>query len=164
MSRDRLIDRLIQLLTRAGMPVRVDSGWNDYDLEIQPDAWTRVRIKTADEEHEGGKYKILVQAQVRFSALSKILLALSAVAIGSAALIGSTSMILTLGGLAVVIAALAVSEGIESGRVAYCAVEQCAAELGLIPLGLPSASAPEPATVPAATRAADLVVEERADS
>ena len=162
--RDSLIDRLIRLFTRAGMPVRVDSGWNDYDLEIQPDAWTRVRIKTADEEHEGGKYKTLVQAQVRFSALSKILLALSAVAMGAAAMIGSTSMILILGGLAMVIAALAVTEGIESGRVACCAVEQCAADLGLIPLGLPSASAPEPATVPAAARAAELAVEERADS
>ena len=53
--RDSLIDRLVKLFTRAAMPVRVDSGWNDYDLEIQPDSWTRVRIKTADEEHEGGK-------------------------------------------------------------------------------------------------------------
>jgi O-antigen biosynthesis protein len=162
--RDTLIDRLVRLFTRAGMPVRVDSGWNDYDLEIQPDSWTRVRIKSADEEHEGGKLKTLVQAQVRFSALSKILIGLGAAAVGVAALIGSTSMILTLGGLAVVIAAVALSEGIESGRLAYRAVEQSAAELGLIPLGTPTATVSEPATVPAAARAAELATEERADS
>ena len=162
--RDTLIDRLVRLLTRAGMPVRVDSGWNDYDLEIQPDSWTRVRIKTADEEHEGGKVKTLVQAQVRFSSLSKILIGLGAAAVVVAALIGSTSMMLTLGGLALVIAAVALSEGVESGRLAYRAVEQGAAELGLIPLGTPTPTAPEPATVPAAAPAAELATEERADS
>jgi hypothetical protein len=142
----------------------VDSGWNDYDLEIQPNSWTRVRIKTADEEHEGGKLKTLVQVQVRFAALSKTLVGLSAAAVLAAGLIGSASMVLTMGGLAVVFAALALSEGIESGRLAYGAVEQCAAELGLIPLGTPAASAPEQTAVPAAARAAELVTEERADS
>ncbi len=73
-------------------------------------------------------------------------------------------MILTLGGLAVVIAAVALSEGIESGRLAYRAVEQSAAELGLIPLGTPTVTAPEPATVPATAPAAELATEERADS
>jgi hypothetical protein len=48
--RDHLIDRLVKLFTRAAIPVRVDSGWNDYDLEIQPDSWTRLRksIKAAN--------------------------------------------------------------------------------------------------------------------
>jgi hypothetical protein len=101
---------------------------------------------------------------VRFSTMTKILIGLGATAVGVAVLIGSLSMILTLGGLAAVIGALALSEGIESGRLAYRAVEQCAAELGLIPLGSPTASAPEPATVPATARAAELVTEERADS
>ncbi|HKD66911.1 MAG TPA: glycosyltransferase, partial [Candidatus Binataceae bacterium] len=132
--RDSLIDRLVKLFTRAALPVRVDSGWNDYDLEIQPDAWTRVRVKTADEEHEGGKFKTIVQAQVRFSPLSKVLLAVSTLtAIAAAVGLGTPSINLTLAGLVVVIASLALSEGIESGRMAYWAIEQCAAELSLVP-------------------------------
>lgn len=161
-TRDSIIDRLVRLFTRAGMPVRVDSGWNDYDLEVQPNSWTRIRIKTADEEHEGGKYKTLVQAQVRFSILSKTMVGLSAAAVVVTALLGSLSMLLTVGGLLAVIVALAASEGIESGRLAYRAIEQSAAELGVIPLGIPTA--PEPAHAPGAARAGELVVEERSDS
>ncbi len=161
--RDSLIDRLVRLFTRAAMPVRIDSGWNDYDLEIQPDTWTRVRIKTADEEHEGGKLKTVVQAQVRFSALSKALLGLSVLAAAAAAPIsGSVSIKLTLAGLMVVIASIALSEGIESGRIAYRAIEQCAAELGLIPLGTPPLPAPDPALAPTAPNA-ELASEERVE-
>ena len=145
------------------MPVRVDSGWNDYDLEIQPDSWTRVRIKTADEEHEGGKCKTVIQAQVRLSALSKVLLGLSVLAAAAAALISRTASIkLTLAGLMVVIASIALSEAIESGPIAYRAIEQCAAELGLIPLGIASAPASDPALAPTATPA-KLASEERAE-
>jgi O-antigen biosynthesis protein len=162
-NRDALLDRLVRLFTRAAMPVRVDSGWNDYDLEIQPDAWTRVRIKTADEEHEGGKYKTVIQAQVGFSLLSKIAFAVGLFGAGAAALtLGTPSIDLTLGGLLLVIAALATSEAIDSGRTAYWAIEQCAAELGLIPLGVPAAPArhPEGSRTPAA---AELAPEERAE-
>jgi glycosyltransferase involved in cell wall biosynthesis len=161
--RDSLVDRLVRLLTRAGMPVRVDSGWNDYDLEIQPDSWTRVRIKTADEEHGGGKLKTLVQAKVRLSPLSRIVLAVSAAAAAAAMLLGTPAITLTLCGVAVVCASLAVSEGIESGRLAYWAIEQSAAELGLLPLGTPVATAPERAAAPDAT-ATELAAEKRADS
>jgi glycosyltransferase involved in cell wall biosynthesis len=161
--RDSLIDRLVKLFTRNAMPVRVDSGWNDYDLEIQPDSWTRVRIKTADEEHEGGKLKTVVQAQVRLSTLTKALLALSVLAAAASALMPAAASIkLTLAGLMVVIASIALSEALKSGRIAYRAIEQCAAELGLIPLGIASAPAPDPALAPTAS-AAKLASEERAE-
>jgi hypothetical protein len=164
-NRDALIDRLIRLFTRAGMPVRIDSGWNDYDLEIQPDSWTRLRIKTADEEHEGGKYKTLVQARVRFSTVTRILLAASIAATAAGALLmGTLSVNLALGGLALVIASIALSGGIESGRMAYWAVEQCAAELGLIPLGTQTATAPEASPLPNAATAAELAAEDRVDN
>jgi O-antigen biosynthesis protein len=162
-NRDGLLDRLVRLLTRAAMPVRVDSGWNDHDLEIQPDAWTRVRIKTADEEHEGGKYKTVVQAQVRLSTLSKIALAVSVVAAAAAAIIiGTPTIDLTLIGLVVLVTSLALSEAIDSGRTTYWAVEQCAAELGLIPLGVPTVPAPQPELSPTAA-AAELASEDRAE-
>ncbi len=161
--RDSLIDRLVRLFTRTAMPVRVDSGWNDYDLEIQPDSWTRVRIKTADEEHDGGRLRTVVQAQVRFSLMSKAVLGLSALAAGAAALVmGTPSIDLALAGLVVVIASLAVSEGIDSGRTAYWAIEQCASELGLIPLGIAPATAPQRDLAPAAA-AAELASEKRAE-
>ena len=62
----------------------------------------------------------------------------------------------------VVIASIALSEAIESGRIAYRAIEQCAADFGLIPLGIASAPASDPALAPTAT-AAKLASEERAE-
>jgi glycosyltransferase involved in cell wall biosynthesis len=160
--RDSLIDRLVKAFTRAAMPVRADSGWNDYDLEILPDSWTRVRIKTADEEHERGKLKTVVQAQVRLSALSKVLLGLSIVAAMAVALmVGTTSIDLMLAGLMVLIVSLALSQAVDSGRVVYWAIEQSAAQLGLIPLG--AQTAPEQLVTPTPA-AAELASEERADS
>jgi glycosyltransferase involved in cell wall biosynthesis len=162
--RDHLIDRLVKLFTRAAIPVRVDSGWNDYDLEIQPDSWTRLRIKTADEEHQGGKLKTVVEAQVRLSLLGKLVLGCGLVAAAAAALmLSAPSVELALGGLALVSAGLVLSEAVDGGRKAYWAVEQCAADLGLIPLGLPRPSAPDKiaASVPAPAK---LVSEKRADS
>jgi glycosyltransferase involved in cell wall biosynthesis len=160
--RDSLIDRLVKLFTRAAMPVRVDSGWNDYDLEIQADSWTRLRIKTADEEHEGGKLKTIVQAQIRLSLLSKLVLGLSTLAAAAAALmLGTPPIDLALAGMALIVALLVLNEAVDSGRKAYWAIEQCAADLGLIPLGLPPAQLPE--SVPAGA-SAELVSEKRADS
>src|SRR5579885_437348 len=159
--RDSLIDRLVKLFTRAAMPVRVDSGWNDYDLEIQADSWTRLRIKTADEEHEGGKLKTIVQAQIRLSLMSKIVLGLSALAAAAALMLAAPALDLALTGMALIVALLVVNEAVDTGRKAYWAIEQCAADLGLIPLGLPPARLPE--TVPAGA-STELVPEKRADS
>ena len=52
-SRESLLDRLDQAVHARRDARSADPGWNDYDLEIQPDSWTRLRIKTAEEEHEG---------------------------------------------------------------------------------------------------------------
>ncbi len=162
MPRDSLIDRLVRTFTRAAIPVRVDSGWNDYDLELRPDPWTRVNIKTADEEHERGRIKTVVQAQVRFSLLAKALFGLGAAAAAGAALIFATPAIdLTLAGLILAVGVLGVGEGIDSARTAYWAIEQGAAELGLVPLGKPRRPAAEIKVAPASTAVAS---EDRAES
>ena len=54
-TRDRLMDRMLKLFARSGHGAIVDAGWNDYDLEVRPNPWTRIELKTADEEHEAGK-------------------------------------------------------------------------------------------------------------
>ncbi len=159
LPRDSLLDRLLKRFTRSAMPVRVDSGWNDYDLEIQPDSWTRLRIKTADEEHRGGKLKTVVQVQVRLSLLGKLVLGISAITAAFATLMRlAPSVDLALAGLALIVAALVLNEIIDAGRKAYWAIEQCAAELGLIPLGLPRASVFQPTRSPA-PGSADLIAE-----
>ena len=166
--RDALIDRLVRVFARGGMAVRVDSGWNDYDLEVRPDAWTQVQIKTADEKHGGGRLKTLVQARVRLSTRSRVLMLLSIAAAAVGVALRTFAIDLMLAGLGLVVASLAASNGLESGRLAYWAIEGCAAELGLIPLGKPTAATAEASKIaPAPAEAqspAELAVEEQAES
>ncbi len=139
--REALLDRLVKLFARRGRPVIVDQGWNDHDLEVRPDAWTRIEIKTADEEHEGGRLKNHVLARVRLSAMTSLPLIAMAIATCATAWWGLPTLALALCELTMVGAAFALSELIESARLAHSAIEQCAAELELIPLGKPTAAA-----------------------
>ncbi|HVB78774.1 MAG TPA: glycosyltransferase [Candidatus Binataceae bacterium] len=140
-TRESLLERLTRGFSRAGCVVTPDRGWNDFDLEVRPDPWTRLRLKTADEEHEGARLKNHVAVRVRLSRLSHAGLAIAASATVLCAAMGLSVMAAVLTALTMASAMCAVSQAVESGRLAYHAVEQCAQELNLIPLGKPTAAA-----------------------
>jgi hypothetical protein len=134
-TRDAMLERLGRLFSRTGHPAVTDPGWNEYDLTVAPDRWTRLEIRTADEEHAGGRLKNHVAAQVRLSRVAQTGLA---TVVGGALIAAATGWPTIALGFAIVAAGAAVyalSEMIESGRLAYRAIEQCAAELDLVPLG-----------------------------
>jgi glycosyltransferase involved in cell wall biosynthesis len=154
-TREGLLDRMLKLFARSGHPAIIDRGWSDYDLELRPDPWTRVEIKTADEEHGGTRLKNQVLARVRLSRLSQIGLAAGLGGAGAAAVLGLPGLTLGLGALTLGAAACAMVQMVGAGRVVYRAVEQCAAELNLTPLGKPTrefARAAKPAVAPAQPR------------
>jgi O-antigen biosynthesis protein len=162
--RESLLDRMLKLFARAGRAVAIDSGWNDYDAELRPDAWTRVELKTADEEHGGNRITNRVVARVRLTRLSHYALgagaALAAVAMLAGALeVGLGLLALTIAGGVCLAGAM-----VEAGAVAYRAIENCAAELNLMPMGQPvreaqaapqAVPAPKPAVAPVRERAAE---------
>ena len=134
--RDVLLDRLTKFFAKSGHPSMIESGWKDYDLEVRPSPFTTVEIKTADEEHEQGKLKNHVAAHIRMSRLSAIALAIGATsAIVTTALSMPICSSVGLSGLTLVFAVCVMAAMAESGRLAYRAVEECAAELNLFPLG-----------------------------
>jgi len=153
--RDVLLDRLSKFFAKSGHPSMIESGWKDYDLEVRPSPFTTVEIKTADEEHEQGKLKNHVAAHIRMSRLSAIALAVGA---SSATVTTELSMHLLsvgLSGLTLVFAVCVMAAMAESGRLAYRAVEECASELNLFPLGtlIKPRAALGTATANAATKA-----------
>ena len=77
-TRESLLERVARQFSRAGLAVTTDPGWNDFDLEVRPDPWTRLRFKTADEEHEGARLKNHVAVRVRLSRLTLTGLAIAA--------------------------------------------------------------------------------------
>ncbi len=137
-TRESLLDRVLKAASRAGYPALIDQGWNDYDVEIHPNPWVKVQIKTADEEHEGARLKNHVGASVRLSMLSKMGLVTGAVAIGGCAAMRLPLPAAATTAATVVGAAYVLMHAMAAARWAYRAVEQGAAELELVPLGKPT--------------------------
>ena len=136
-TRDALLDKLLKFFARAGHPAIVDRGWSEYDVELRPDPLTRIYLKTADEEHGGMKIKSHVVARLRMSALGRYGLAGALLATVAALAMGFPEVAFALGALTIAGAVCIASEMVEAGGVVYQAVEACAAELNLIPLGKP---------------------------
>ena len=135
-TRDRLMDRMLKLFARSGHGAIVDAGWNDYDLEVRPNPWTRIELKTADEEHEAGKVTNHVLARIKSTRISRLALAAGALSAAVVAIAGLPEMALGLGALTMAGAVCLVAEMVESGRIAHRATEECATELNLAPLGV----------------------------
>ena len=135
-TRDRLMDRMLKLFARSGHGAVVDAGWNDYDLEVRPNPWTRIELKTADEEHEAGKVTNRVLVRIKSTRLTKLALAAGAISAGFAAIAGLPEIALGLSALTMAGAVCIAAEMVEAGRVAHRATEQCATELNLAPLGV----------------------------
>jgi glycosyltransferase involved in cell wall biosynthesis len=134
-TRDRLIDKLMKLFARTGHGAIVDAGWNDYDLEVRPNPWTRIELKTADEEHEAGKVTNRVLARIKLTRVSLIAIAAGVATTVAAAIAGPVEIALGLGALTIAGAICIAAEMIEAGRLAHRATEECANELNLAPIG-----------------------------
>lgn len=139
--RDGLLERIAHHHAALGRPATPDPGWRDADLVLEPGALTRVEIKTADEEHSGGRLKNHVAIRARLAGLTRVGLALSVGAAAGAAILGEGAAAAAFSLVAVGLTVCAVSEVIETLRLAYRVVEQSAAELGLTPLGNPTRAA-----------------------
>ncbi|MGO9268030.1 MAG: glycosyltransferase [Candidatus Binataceae bacterium] len=152
--RDGLLERIARHHAVVGRPTTVEQGWRDADLALEPGALTRVEIKTADEEHSGGRLKNHVAIRARLAGLTRAGLALSVGAAAGAAILGDGAAAAAFGIVAAGLMVCAASEVLETVRRAYRVVEQSASELGLVPLGIPTRAArravqPQPTPVKA---------------
>jgi glycosyltransferase involved in cell wall biosynthesis len=145
-QRENLLDRMLKLFARVGQPVAIDQGWNDYDAELRPNIWTRIEVKTADEEHGGSRITNHVVARVRLSKLSHYALGAGACLVAAAAFAGVPEVALGIAALTIAGSVCLASAMFEAGAAAYRAIENCAAELNLMPMGQPVRA---PITVPA---------------
>jgi hypothetical protein len=146
-SREVVLEHLHKFFNALGRPVLAASEWEDFDLMVEPNPWTRVQLKTADEELGGLQLKTNVAARLRLSLAARLGLGASVAAVASAFLLGPSFAALVLSVAAVCTAIIALGGLGEGASLAYYAVEQCAYELGLVPLGQPARGA-HPSTQP----------------
>lgn len=72
-NRLSLVADVLRRLHQQGWPYKPDSGWSEYDVEIQGGRWSNLQITTVAEEHAGGKQLIRCRLQPRWSLPAKAL-------------------------------------------------------------------------------------------
>ncbi len=148
-TREAVLGRLATLFARAGHPASTGGGFADFDLVIETGVFTRLEIRSADEEHEGGRLKNHLAARVRLTRVARVALGVAAVGTLAAAALGFGAVAFVMGAVTAGAAICAASEGLENARRAYRAIEDCACELGLVPLGTPTRTGGTRARTPA---------------
>jgi glycosyltransferase involved in cell wall biosynthesis len=137
-TREKILERLTTLFGRVGHPAAASGAYDDFDLLVESGRATRLEIRSADEEHEGGRLKNHLAVRVRLTRVARVALAATTVGALVATVWGLTTLAFVLGAVTFATAMCAASEAIEKTRLAYRAIEQCATELGLTPLGAPT--------------------------
>jgi hypothetical protein len=148
-AREAVLEHLRRFFESRVRPVVADTGWKDFDLLVEANPWSRIQFKTADEELGGRELRTNVAARLRLSTGARMGIGACAIGAVTALLLGPPLAAVALGLVAAVVTICAISGLAEAGNLAYHAVEQCAGELNLIPLGIPARSA-SISSVPAA--------------
>jgi O-antigen biosynthesis protein len=149
-AREVMLEQLRKVLASLGRPVVAGTGWEDFDLLVKANPWTRIQFRTADEELGGLELKTNVAAQLRLSSGARIGLGVCAIATATTSLLGPSLAAVALSIVAVGATISVVGGLAEGAKLAYHAVEQCASELNLVPLGRSATSARAPSVAAAA--------------
>jgi GT2 family glycosyltransferase len=72
-ERTELLAGVIAYLNEHRWGKTVDSGWNDWDVEIHCHPWTVVQVCTAQEEHGSNRRLIRIRYRLRLSGYTRIL-------------------------------------------------------------------------------------------
>jgi O-antigen biosynthesis protein len=84
-ERLQLLGRVILYLNENRWGKTLDSGWDDWDLEMYCHPWTVVQVSTADENHGNNRFMIRVRYRLRPSGYWKLLAFTGTIAAGVAA-------------------------------------------------------------------------------
>lgn len=140
-TRESVLENLRKRFRSLGRPVVAASGWNDYDLALEANPWTRIELRTAEEELGGLELKTNIAARLRLSLGARAALGACVLLAVTASLLGTPLTAAALW-IAAACAGIAATVGVSRGaRLAYHVIEQCAADLNLVPLGKPAAPA-----------------------
>src|SRR5262249_1031776 len=150
-ERFTFLEALLELLDRDQWQSRADSGWDEFDVTIYGDRFTKVLVKTVAENHGGEKRLLRARLEGSWTLLGKIsfftvavgmclaarlwwALALPATQVPLWALWGLTVFPLTLIGLWVGYLQLRARRSL---RLTTALLDMCAKQLSLIKLSAP---------------------------
>ncbi|MBF6568569.1 MAG: glycosyltransferase [Candidatus Binataceae bacterium] len=146
-TREIILYSLTRLCNRLHYPVMMEAGWRDYDLEVRRDLWTRIEFRTADEEHGGMRLINRIAGRIRLTLASKLALLTGIASTIVCAIYRDPHLMLVTAALTSAGMVCLIGEALEAGRFAYRAIETCAGELSLTPIGTPTRAARRAALV-----------------
>jgi GT2 family glycosyltransferase len=109
----------------------IDSGWEDWDLEIHCHLWSVVQVCTVQEDHGGDKHLIRVRYRLRTSGYTK-LLAIPALLLESVALLFHAWLLAAVGGAVLALCVGAWWRGTSRAGKAVAICDQVAEGMNLI--------------------------------
>jgi len=130
-DRTELLGSIVGYLTNHRWAARVDSGWNDWDLEIHCHPWTVLQVCTAQENHGSGKRLIRVRYRLRPSEYARAIAALG-LAATALAFHGQTLFLAVIAALLAVLYACLWWRGRRLASQAMEAIQALASDMGLL--------------------------------
>ena len=76
-DRQALLEHIKQEVAAAGWRLRLDSGWDDWDMEIYGSRYVKIRLRTASEHHDGRGMLTRVRVDLLMSTFCRVLMAAS---------------------------------------------------------------------------------------
>jgi O-antigen biosynthesis protein len=134
-TRELLLEHIRRFFASLGRPVVADNGWRDFDLLVEANAWARIQFRTAEEELGRHELKTNVAARLRLTSSVRLGLAACMIAMAITPFLGSPLIVAAVCIVAAGATIGAISGLAESASLAYHAIEECARELELVPLG-----------------------------
>jgi hypothetical protein len=83
-ERTELLGVFIAYLLEHRMGTTIDSGWSDWDVEVHCHPWTRLQVRTADEDHGSGKRLVRVRYRLRLTRFARAVALVGLAAVGAA--------------------------------------------------------------------------------
>jgi hypothetical protein len=84
-DRTELLGAITESLSEQQWPLRMDPGWDIWDLEIFCGPWTVLRLFSTQEDHSHGKRLCRIRYELRSSAYARALVGMALVAVVMAA-------------------------------------------------------------------------------
>jgi hypothetical protein len=148
-DRTELLALVIAYLNENRWGRTVDSGWQDWDLEVYCHPWTIVQICTSQEDHGGRKRLIGIRFRLRASGYTRLLVTVALITAGFGCLFQSwLGAGIALGFLVAALGAW--WRGTRRAAQAIALVETCAQKLNFVRIGPKQCAAPAAGTEPVA--------------